>query len=113
MEEGLCVFEETNVVSRDGFNEVFSGRQLSKGYPEMVGIIERIQQIFVERMYVLKTGKTVCFESEPIPQLRLGNKRRTENQRQLFSESLLSIFDLACIEIPYPGDLKTTADLSR
>lgn len=37
------------------------GRQLAKGYSEMVGIVEGIQQVFVEGMYVLKTGKTVCF----------------------------------------------------
>lgn len=42
LEERLCVFEETNIVSRDGFNEVFSGRELAKGYSEMVGIVERI-----------------------------------------------------------------------
>lgn len=102
LEERLCVFEETNIVSRDGFDEVFSGRELAKGYSEMVGIVERIQQILVERMYVLKTGKTLCFVLVSIPQSRFKSTRRTENQRQLFGESLLSIFDLACIEISYP-----------
>ena len=61
LEERLCVFEKANIVSRDGFNEVFSGRELSKGYSEMVGIVEGIQQILVERMYVFKTGETLCF----------------------------------------------------
>ena len=79
----------------------------------MVGIVERIQQIFVEGMYILKTGKTVCFQSVSVPQSSLKSTRRTQNQRQFFSESLLSVFDLASIEISYPGDLKTTADLSR
>lgn len=113
MEERLCVFEETNIVSRDGFNEVFSGRELAKGYAEMVGIIERIQQVLVERMYVLETGEAFCFESVSMTQSRFKSTRRTENQRQLFSEGLLSVFDLACIKVSYPGDLKTTADLSR
>ena len=70
LEERLCVFEETNIVSRDGFDEMFSGRKLSEGYSEMVGIIEGIQQVLVERMYVLKTGKTLCFELVSISQSR-------------------------------------------
>lgn len=60
LKKRLRVFQETDIISRDSFNQVFSGRELSKGYPKMVGIIERIQQIFVERMYVLKTGKPLC-----------------------------------------------------
>lgn len=92
---------------------MFSSRKLSKGYSEVVGIIEGIQQVFVERMYVLKTGKSLCFESVSTLQSRFKDTRRTEDQSQLFSESLLRILDLACIEVPYPGDFKTTADLSR
>ena len=55
LEERLCVFEETNVVSRDGFDEMLSGRELSKGYSEMIGVVKRIQQVLMEGMYVLKT----------------------------------------------------------
>ena len=43
LEERLCVFEETDIVSRDGFDEVLSGRELSEGYAEMVGIVEGVQ----------------------------------------------------------------------
>ena len=60
LEERLCIFEKTDIVSRNGLNEMFSGRELAKGYAEMVGIIERVQQILVERMYVLETGKPLC-----------------------------------------------------
>lgn len=60
LEERLCVFEETDIISGDRFDEVFSGRELAKGYSEMVGIVERIQQVLVKRMYVLKTGKAIC-----------------------------------------------------
>lgn len=91
---------------------MFSSRELAKGYSEMVGIVERVQQVLVERMYVLKTGKPLYFELASIPQCRRKSTRRTENQRQLFSEGLLGIFDLACVKVSYPGDLKTTADLS-
>lgn len=113
LEERLCVFEETNIVSRDGFNEMFSSRKLAKGYSEMVGIVERIQQVLVERMYVLKTGKPIYCELASIQQSKLQSTQRTENQRQLLSEGLLGIFDLACIKVSYPGNLETTADLSR
>ena len=67
LEERLCIFEETNVVSRDGFDEMFSGRELSKGYSEVIGIVEGIQEVLVEGMYVLKTGKTLCFQLISIP----------------------------------------------
>ena len=113
LEERLCVFEETDVVSRDGFDEVLSGRELSKGYSEMVGVVKRIQQVLMEGMYVLKTGKPLYLGLASIPQSRSRSTRRTKNQRQLFSKGLLGIFDLACIEASYSGDFETAADLSR
>ena len=61
LEERLCIFEETDIVSGDGLNEMFSGRELAKGDAEVIGIVERVQQVFMERMYVLKTGKPLCF----------------------------------------------------
>ena len=109
----MRVFEETDVVSRDGFNEVLSGRELSKGYSEMVGVVKRIQKVLMEGMYVLKTGKPLYLGLVSIPQWRIRDTRRTKNQRQLFSKGLLGIFDLACIEASYSGDFETTADLSR
>ena len=73
LEERLSVLEEADIVSRDGFNEVFGGRQLAKGYSKMVGIVEGIQQILVERMYILKTGETLCFDLVSLPQLQFRN----------------------------------------
>ena len=113
LEERLCVFEETDVVSRDGFDEVLSGRELSKGYSEMVGVVKRIQQVLMEGMYVLKTGKSLYLGLASTPHSRSRSTRRTKNQRQLFSKGLLGIFDLACIKASYSGDLETAADLSR
>ena len=55
LEERLCVFEETDIVSRDGFDEMLGGRELSKSYSKMVGVVKRIQQILMEGMYVLET----------------------------------------------------------
>ena len=113
LEERLCVFEETDVISRHGFDEMLSSRELSKGDSEMVGVIKRIQQVLMEGMYVLKTGKPLYLGSVTIPQLRSSSTRRTKNQRQLFSKGLLGIFDLACIEASYSGDFEPAADLSR
>ena len=42
LEERLCVFKETDIISRDCFDEVLSGRELSEGNSEMVGIVESI-----------------------------------------------------------------------
>ena len=81
LEERLCVFEETDVVPRDGFDEVLSGRELSKGYSEMVGVVKGIQEILMEGMYVLKTGKTLYLGLVSIPQSRSRSTRRTKNQR--------------------------------
>lgn len=79
LEERLCVFEETDIISGDRFDKVFGGRELAEGYSEMVCVVERIQQVFVERMYVLKTGETICFQSVSIPQSRSTGTRRTKN----------------------------------
>ena len=70
LEERLCVFEETNIVSRNRLNKVLSGRELSKGYPEMVGVVKGIQQVLMEGMYVLKTGKPLWFGLGSISQSR-------------------------------------------
>lgn len=113
LEERLCVFEETDVVSRDCFDEMLGGRELSKGYSEMVGVIKRIQQVLMEGMYVLETGEPLYLGLVSTPQSRSRSNRRTKNQRQLFSKGLLGIFDLACIEASYSGDFETAADLSR
>ena len=41
------VFEEADVVSRDGFYEMFGGRQLSEGDSEVVGIVKGIEEVLV------------------------------------------------------------------
>ena len=38
LEERLCIFEETDIVSGDGLNEVFSSRELAKSYAIMVRV---------------------------------------------------------------------------
>ena len=60
------------------------GSQLAEGDTEVVGIVEGVEKILVERMDVLKSWETV------------------ENERDLLAESLLCELDLAGIEV-YDG----------
>lgn len=41
------VFEEADVVSRDGLYEMFGGRELSQSDSEVIGIVKGIQEILV------------------------------------------------------------------
>jgi hypothetical protein len=75
LEERLGVFQESDVVSRDGFDQVFCGAKLTQGNSELnrelanvlfegnwsctgkgaayvVGIVESVEKILVERMYI-------------------------------------------------------------
>lgn len=60
------------------------GSQLAEGDAEVVGIVEGVEKILVERMNVLKSWETV------------------ENERDLLAEGLLRELDLAGIEV-YDG----------
>jgi hypothetical protein len=60
---------------------VFGSGQLTQGDAKMVGIVEGVEQVFVERMNVLQARKAV------------------EDERELFSEGLLCEFNFAGIEI--------------
>ena len=59
---------------------MLGGRQLTEGNPEVIGIVKRVQEVLVERVDVLEAGEAI------------------ENRSQLLAESLLRVFDLACIE---------------
>ena len=93
MEEGLGVFEEADIVPRNGLDKVFGRRKLAKGDAEMVCIIEGIEEIFVEGMYILQTGKAI------------------EDKGDFFREGLLCVFDFACVEASYSTDFESRSDL--
>jgi len=57
------------------------GRELAEGYPEMIGIVEGIEEVFMERMDILEAGESVQDEGE------------------LLCECLLREFDLSGVEI--------------
>jgi len=63
------------------------GGQLTEGDPEMVGIVKGVEQIFVERVDILKTRETV------------------KDGRELLGKGLCGVFDLANVEGYHASDL--------
>ena len=59
LEEGLSVLEKSDVISGNGLDQVFRSRKLTQGDPEMVGIVEGVEQILVERVDVLQAREAV------------------------------------------------------
>ena len=59
LEEGLCIFEETDIIAGNDFDEVLRGGELSEGNPEMIGVVEGVEEIFVERVDILKSREAV------------------------------------------------------
>jgi hypothetical protein len=53
LEQGLCIFQKSDIVSRHRLNESFGRRQRAQSDLEVVGIVEGIEQIFVEGVNVL------------------------------------------------------------
>ena len=50
LEEGLCVFEEADIVSGDRFDQMFGGGELAEGNAEMICVVEGVQEILVYRI---------------------------------------------------------------
>lgn len=59
LEERLTILEQTNVISGDGLNQMLGRRQLTESNSEVVGIVERVEQILVERVDVGETRESV------------------------------------------------------
>lgn len=53
----LAVLEKTDIVSRDGLNQVLRGRNLTEGNLEVVGIVKCVKKILVERMQIENSGE--------------------------------------------------------
>jgi hypothetical protein len=80
LEQRLSIFEKSHVIAGDRLNEMLGGRQLTKGNLEVVGIVERVEEILVERMDVLEARETV------------------QNGAEFLGKGLLSELDLSRIE---------------
>ena len=80
LKERLRILQESDVVPRDSFDQSFCRRQSAKSDTEVVGIIESIEEVFVEGMDILEAWETV------------------KNGLELFTERLRSEFNLASVE---------------
>ncbi len=73
MKQRLGIFQEANVVSSHRLYQSFRRGQCAQRYPEMVGIVECVEEIFVERMDILKSRETLKDGLELFRE-RLGRK---------------------------------------
>jgi hypothetical protein len=80
LEQRLRILDEAHVVSRDGLNQVLGCRQLTESDLEMVGIVQGVEEIFMERMDVLEAGETL------------------EDGAKFLGEGLLGELDLSGVE---------------
>lgn len=81
MEQRLGVFEEAYVVSGDSLDQSLGRRYGTESYSEVVGIVQGVEKILVERMNVLQPWKAV------------------EDGLELFAECFGGKLDLSCVEI--------------
>lgn len=80
LEERLSVLEKSDVISGNGLDQMFRSRKLTQGDPEMVGIVEGVEQILVEGVDVLQAREAV------------------EDGAKLLGEGLLGELDFSGVE---------------
>ena len=59
MEKGLRVFEEADIIAGDDFDKVLCGGKLAEGDPKMVGVVESVEEILMERVDILESREAV------------------------------------------------------
>lgn len=59
LEERLTVLQKTNVVARDGLDESFRSRELTKSNSEVIRIVEGVEQIAMERMDICQARESL------------------------------------------------------
>jgi hypothetical protein len=57
LEERLAVLEETNIVAGDRLHQVLRRRDLAQSNLEVVLVVEGVEQVLVEGVDIVKTGK--------------------------------------------------------
>ena len=80
MKQGLSILQKPHIVSGHRFDEAFCRVQLAKCNSEVVGIVEGIEQVLVERVDVLQPGEAL------------------EDGAELVREGLLGELDFAGVE---------------
>ena len=93
LKQTLTILDETHVISGDGLDQTLCGVTLAEGNAEVVGVVESVEQILVERVNVGEAREAV------------------QDSRQLLTEGLCGVFDLAHVEGPNTSDLETRANL--
>lgn len=103
LKQRLRIFQEANVVTGDGLDEVLCGGELTKSNSEVVRIVQRIQQILVCSALSDGLSQRECmvrFRPELLTKwmdiLKAG--KSIEDGRDLLGECLLGELDLASIE---------------
>jgi hypothetical protein len=81
LKQRLRILEKADIVTRHNFDEMLCGGELAESYAEVVGVVQGVEEIFVEGVDVLKTGETI------------------EDQRKLFGECFLGKFDLSGVKV--------------
>lgn len=93
LEQRLAIFEQTNVIARNRLYQSLGRVQLTKCDSEMVGIVEGVEQILVERVDIREAWETV------------------ENRCNLLREGLGRVLDFTDVEGANTVDLETGTDL--
>jgi hypothetical protein len=53
LEERLRIFEKSDIITGNDFDQMLCGRELAESYSEVVCIVEGVEEIFVEGVDVL------------------------------------------------------------
>jgi hypothetical protein len=80
LEQGLAVLEKTDIVSGNGLDQVLGRGELAESNAEVVGIVESVEKILVERMNVLQPWEAL------------------EDGAEFFGECFLGKLDLAGVK---------------
>ena len=98
LEQRLRILDQTDVIARNGFNQVLGGRNLTKGNTEVVGIVKSVHQILVWK--ILDPTRAVAIAVVKLTErMDIDQTRESiENVLELFTESLLGVLDLSGVE---------------
>lgn len=55
----VSILDQSHVVTGDLLNQVLGSRELGERYLEMIPIVENVEQILVERVYVVELGELI------------------------------------------------------
>lgn len=89
------IFDKSDIVTSDSLNQRLGSVELTKGNPEVVGIVESVEEIAMERVNVLEARETV------------------DGGGQTLGEGLGGVLDFTGVESSYSADLEAGTNLCR